>query len=128
MKVIYFFFFPNLRHLFSFLMDIIFFFPAEAFLCAVHALWLPNQPRAAQGLGVGMEGVLAGLALEGACSCGQEASGGEGERQEGAEPGRPSTPARPLPPVTRSMPFRAAARAPMPARSQPLCPQLLPRS
>ena len=62
------------------------------------------------------------------CSCGQEASGGEGERQEGAEPGRPSTPARPLPPVTRSMPLRAVARAPMPACSQPLCPQLLPQS
>ena len=77
----------------------------------------------AQGLGVGMEGVLAGLALEGACTCGQEASGGQGERQEKAEPGRPSTPAWLLRPVTRSVLLRAVARAPIACPlSAPLSP------
>lgn len=94
MKVIYYYFsFPTLCHLLSFLMEVIFFFPMEAFLCAVYALC--PQHRAAWP---GRTQAQRGPSLwPWRSSCWREASGGQGERQEEAagRPG-PSTPARPL--------------------------------
>lgn len=58
-----FFSFPTLCHLLSFLMEIIFFLPAEAFSCAVRALCLPNQEqRGPPWRDSGSEGTV-GLAL-----------------------------------------------------------------
>lgn len=92
MKVIYYYFsFPTLCHLLSFLMEVIFFFPREAFLCAVcascpqhRAAW-PGRTQAQRGCRSGPGGPAAG-----------------GKPQEARVRGRrrqqagPSTPARPL--------------------------------
>lgn len=58
MKVIYFFFFPNLRHLFSFLMDITFFFQRKLFCVLCVVCGSPTNREQPRDSGWGWRGYL----------------------------------------------------------------------